>query len=46
MKLGHKYGATKTQLPKKANGAQSSINKKPIPPKEIGIQAWFPIKGP
>jgi hypothetical protein len=29
--LEHKYGATKTQLPKKINGAQSSIKRKPIP---------------
>jgi hypothetical protein len=36
-KLGHKYGATKAQLFIKANGAQSSIDKKKyIPPKDIG----------
>jgi hypothetical protein len=33
--LEHKYEATKTQFPKKVDGAQSSIVKKPIPPKEI-----------
>jgi hypothetical protein len=33
--LGHKYGTTKTQLPKKENGAQSFIGRKPIPPKDI-----------
>jgi hypothetical protein len=44
--LEHIYGATKTQLPRKADGAQSSIDKRPIPPKNIGCQAWCPIKGP
>jgi hypothetical protein len=34
--LKNKYGATKTQLPKKTNGAQSSIERRPIPPKDIG----------
>jgi hypothetical protein len=33
--LKHKYKATKAQLPKKANGAHSSIKKMPIPPKDI-----------
>jgi hypothetical protein len=32
--LKHKYGTTKTQLPRKAKGAQSSIE--PIPRKDIG----------
>jgi hypothetical protein len=34
--LKHKYGTTKAQLPKKENGVQSSIEKRPIPPKDIG----------
>jgi len=34
--LKHKYGPTKTQLLKKVDGAQSSIEKRPIPPKDIG----------
>jgi hypothetical protein len=33
--LEHKYGATKTHLPKKVDGAQSSIDKRLIPVKEI-----------
>jgi hypothetical protein len=33
--LEHKYEATKTQLLEKVDGAQSSIVKRPIPPKEI-----------
>jgi hypothetical protein len=37
--LEHRYEATKTQLPKKIAGAQSSIVKRPIPPKEINSQA-------
>jgi hypothetical protein len=37
--LEHRYEATKAQLPRKAYGAQSFINKKPIPPKEIGSWA-------
>jgi hypothetical protein len=44
--LEHKYGATKTQLLRKVDGAQSSINKRLIPPKEIGSQAWHHAKGP
>jgi hypothetical protein len=34
--LEHKYRTIKIQLLRKINGAQSSINKKPIPPKDIG----------
>jgi hypothetical protein len=37
--LEHIYGATKTQLLKKIDGAQSSIDKRPIPPKQISSQA-------
>jgi hypothetical protein len=33
--LKHKYGTTKAQFLKKTNGAQISIDKKPIPPKKI-----------
>jgi hypothetical protein len=35
----HKYGTTKAQFPRKVNGAQTSIKKKSIPPKDIGNQA-------
>jgi hypothetical protein len=35
--LEHKYEATKTQLFRKTDKAQSSIEKRPIPPKDIGI---------
>jgi hypothetical protein len=34
--LEHKYGATKAQLPKKVDEAQSSIEIKPIQPNDIG----------
>jgi hypothetical protein len=34
--LEHKYGATKAQFLIKINGAYTSINKRPIPPNEIG----------
>jgi hypothetical protein len=34
----HKYEATKAQLFRKADGAQSSIDKRLIPPKEISSQ--------
>jgi hypothetical protein len=44
--IEHKYIAIKTQLPKKTNGAHSSIEKKPIPPKDIDSQAWHFVKGP
>jgi hypothetical protein len=37
-KLEHKYGTTKSQFTRKANGAQSSIDKRHIPPKEINNQ--------
>jgi hypothetical protein len=33
--LEHKYKTTKTQFPKKTDGAQSSIERRPIPPKDI-----------
>jgi hypothetical protein len=33
--LEHKYKTSKTQLPKKVDGAQSSIEKRFIPPKDI-----------
>ncbi len=36
--LKHKYEATKVQLIRKVNEAQSFRNKRPIPPKEIGSQ--------
>ncbi len=44
--LEHKYRATKSQLPKKTDGAQSSIEKRPIPPKDISSRAWCLVKGP
>jgi hypothetical protein len=44
--LEHKYEATKTQLPRKTDGAQSSIDKKLILSNEIGSQAWHLAKGP
>jgi len=34
--LKHIYRATKAQFPRKVDGAQSSIDKRPIPPKKIG----------
>jgi hypothetical protein len=34
--LEHKYRATKVKFPKKVDGAQSSIDRRPIPPKDIG----------
>ncbi len=37
--LEHKYKATRTQLCRKANGVQSSIERRPIPPKEISSRA-------
>jgi hypothetical protein len=33
--LEHKYRVTKAKLPRKIDGAQSSIGIKPIPPKDI-----------
>jgi hypothetical protein len=33
--LKPKYKATKAQLPRKVDGAQSSIERRPIPPKDI-----------
>ncbi len=44
--LEHKYRTIKIQLLRKINGAQSSINKKPIPPKDIGSHSWNLVKGP
>jgi hypothetical protein len=35
LNLEHKYGTTKAQLLRKANGAQSSIKKRSIPPKDM-----------
>jgi hypothetical protein len=37
--LDHKYGAIRAKLPKKVDGAQSSINIRPIPPKDISFRA-------
>jgi hypothetical protein len=37
-KLEHKYGTTKSKFTNKANGAQSPIDEKHIPPKEIDNQ--------
>jgi len=37
--LEHKYGATKTQLLKKIDGAETFIDKKLLPLKEIGSWA-------
>jgi hypothetical protein len=37
--LEDKYGTTKTQFPRKANGAQSFIDKRHIPPKVINSWA-------
>jgi len=37
--LEHKYGANRTQLFRKEDGAQSSIEKRPIPSKDIGSRA-------
>jgi hypothetical protein len=44
--LEYKYRITKTQLPKKIDGAQSSVKRRPIPPKDIGNQVWHLTKGP
>ncbi len=38
-KLGAQYGATKSQLPRNVDWAQSSIERKLIPPKDINSQA-------
>jgi len=43
--LEHKYGATKIELPKKVDGAQSSIERKYIPPKDIGSRIWRLVLG-
>jgi hypothetical protein len=37
--LKHKYGITKAQLPRNLDGAKSSIERRHIPPKDIGSQA-------
>jgi hypothetical protein len=37
--LEHKYGVTKAQLPRKVDGAKSSIERRLIPPKDIGSEA-------
>jgi hypothetical protein len=39
MGLSKIHEATKSQFPKNIDGAQSSIDKWPIPPKKIGSQA-------
>jgi hypothetical protein len=44
--LEHKYGTTKAQFVKKTNGAQSSIERRPISPKDSDSWAWHLIKGP
>jgi hypothetical protein len=44
--LEHKYGTTRTQLPKKTNEAQSSIKKRLIPPKDIGSQTLKKFHNP
>jgi hypothetical protein len=44
--LKHKYGATKAQLPKKTNRAQSSIERRHVPSKDVDSQAWHLNKGP
>jgi hypothetical protein len=44
--LEHKYRTTRAQLPKKVDGAQSSLEKRPIPPKDINNQALRLAKGP
>jgi len=38
IKLGAQYGTTKTQLPRNVDWAQSSIERKLIPPKDINSQ--------
>jgi hypothetical protein len=42
--MEHKYGGTKTQLLRNVDAAQSSIDKKHIPSKDIENQAWHPVK--
>jgi hypothetical protein len=37
--LKHKYGATKTQFPKKSRWGMILHRKRPIPPKDINSQA-------
>jgi hypothetical protein len=44
--LDHKSKATRSQLPRKTNGAQPSIERRPIPLNDIGNQAWHLAKGP
>jgi hypothetical protein len=43
--LKHKYGATRAQLLKKVDGAQSSIEKKFIPPMDIVVELNASLKG-
>jgi hypothetical protein len=43
--LEHRYGTTKAQLPKKIVEAESSINKRLIPPKEIIVGPKAPLRG-
>jgi hypothetical protein len=40
--LEKKYKATKAQLLRKVDGTQVSIDKRPIPPKEIGKSGMMP----
>jgi hypothetical protein len=42
----YKYKVTRTQFPRKTNGAQSSINKMFIPPKKIGSWVKHLVNGP
>ncbi len=44
--LEHKYKATRTQLPRKEDGAQSSVEKRLIPLKDINNRAYRLTKGP
>jgi hypothetical protein len=44
--LDHKSKAIRTQLPRKANGAQPSIERRPIRLNDIGNWAWHLPKRP
>jgi hypothetical protein len=44
--LKHKYETTKAWLPRKIDGAYSSIERRPIPPKDIGNRTRCLAKGP
>jgi hypothetical protein len=43
--LDHKYKTTRAQLLRKIDGAQSSVERKHIPPKDIDSQTWHLTKG-